>query len=83
MFDNSPVKKRGEESGVPQLPQAVTVQGGKGKPGVFEAKQAEDRLKADPAWNDGGFPNLVFAEPNGKHLRQYDNGDEDAGDSDE
>ena len=36
-----------------------------------KAEQAANRLKAGPAWNDGGFPNLVFTEPNGKHLRQW------------
>ena len=32
--------------------------------------QALHRLEVGPAWNDGGFPNLVFTHPDGSHLSQ-------------
>ena len=32
--------------------------------------QAIQRLAAGPAWNDGGFHNLVFTHPDGSHLSQ-------------
>ena len=32
--------------------------------------QALHRLEIGPAWNDGGFPNLVFTHPDGSHLSQ-------------
>ena len=32
--------------------------------------QAELRIAAGPAWDDGGFPNLVFTHPDGSHLSQ-------------
>ncbi len=32
--------------------------------------QVEQRLRIGPAWQDGGFPNLVFTHPDGSHLSQ-------------
>ena len=32
--------------------------------------QAKLRIAAGPAWDDGGFPNLVFTHPDGSHLSQ-------------
>ena len=32
--------------------------------------QALQRLAIGPAWDDGGFPNLVFTHPDGSHLSQ-------------
>ncbi|MBR6954157.1 MAG: site-specific integrase [Clostridia bacterium] len=32
--------------------------------------QVELRKAAGPAWDDGGFPNLVFTHPDGSHLSQ-------------
>lgn len=32
--------------------------------------QTMQRLAIGPAWNDGGFPNLVFTHPDGSHLSQ-------------
>ena len=33
-------------------------------------EQNMQRLAAGPAWDDGGFPNLVFTHPDGSHLSQ-------------
>ena len=33
-------------------------------------QQQLHRLEIGPAWNDGGFPNLVFTHANGSHLSQ-------------
>ncbi len=35
------------------------------------AEQRMQKLKIGPAWNDGGFPNLVFTYPNGRHMSQW------------
>ena len=32
--------------------------------------QTAHRLEMGPAWNDGGFPNLVFTHQDGSHLSQ-------------
>ena len=32
--------------------------------------QTAHRLEMGPAWNDGGFPNLVFTHKDGSHLSQ-------------
>ena len=39
---------------------------------LSEHKKAQDmqRQAIGPAWNDGGFPNLVFTHPDGSHLSQ-------------
>ena len=34
-------------------------------------EQALHRLKIGPVWNDGGFPNLVFTQPDGSHFCQW------------
>ena len=34
------------------------------------AKQLDQKKKAGIAWDDGGFPNLVFTYPDGRHLSQ-------------
>lgn len=33
-------------------------------------EQEAQRKALGPAWNDGGFPNLVFTHPDGSHLSQ-------------
>ena len=33
-------------------------------------EQEAQRKALGPAWNDGGFPNLVFTHPDGNHLSQ-------------
>ena len=33
--------------------------------------QALHRLEVGPAWNDGGFPNLVFTQPDGSNFKQW------------
>ena len=33
--------------------------------------QAAQRLAIGPAWDDEGFPNLVFTEPDGRHFKQW------------
>lgn len=59
-----------------------TPKNGKGRtltpaPFVMEAlkehKKAQNlhRMKIGPAWNDGGFPNLVFTQSDGSHFRQW------------
>ena len=37
---------------------------------AHKQKQSIHRLEIGPAWNDGGFPNLVFTHQDGSHLSQ-------------
>ena len=34
-------------------------------------EQSIHRLQVGPAWDDGGFPNLVFTQPGGNHFCQW------------
>ena len=36
----------------------------------YKEEQEAQRKALGPAWNDGGFPNLVFTHPDGSHLSQ-------------